>query len=80
MIRPEKVYKALKCLKKYHPAYLNIKVDHFDIVDEIFDTTDQRVDDDEKFFTPKENDVGDVLTDIDIDENDIEEAIKQLRS
>ena len=39
MVRPQKIYEALHCLKSHHPAYKNIQIAKFDIMGEMFETS-----------------------------------------
>ena len=64
MVRPETVYRALHSLKKYHPAYKDIKIDQFEILDDLFDTDNQIVDD-ESCCESSESDDSDCIEDVD---------------
>ena len=50
MVRPERVYEALQSLVDHHPAYKNIEVDKFAILDDILDCDDKEVDDNESIL------------------------------
>ena len=58
MVRPQKIYEALHYLKSHHPSYKNIKIENFDIMEEMFETSktdeDTNEDSDEEIHSNSE--------------------------
>ena len=47
MISPQRIHEALHALKEHHPAYKNVEIDDFDILEDLFDKDNEAVSDDE---------------------------------